>query len=166
MALLGMAGHPAGSASAAHMGGQGMPPGMPGMGGGGIASGMGQLSMDAKSTTRSISPPMIPCGLNDTELVSLSVRDLNKQLKNKGLNKEEMGTMKQRRRTLKNRGYAASCRVKRLEQKGELESERGKEFRDKDLLKDDNINLREEVEGLHRKFEALKRFAAQKKIRL
>ena len=54
MALLGMAGHPAGSASAAHMGGQGMPPGMPGMGGGGIASGMGQLSMDAKSTTRYI----------------------------------------------------------------------------------------------------------------
>ena len=33
-------------------------------------------------------------------------------------------------------------------------------------LQDDNINLREEVEGLHRKFEALKRFAAQKKIRL
>ena len=33
-------------------------------------------------------------------------------------------------------------------------------------FQDDNINLREEVEGLHRKFEALKRFAAQKKIRL
>jgi len=166
MALLGMAGHPAGSASAAHMGGQGMPPGMPGMGGGGIASGLGQLSMDAKSTTRSISPPMIPCGLNDTELVSLSVRDLNKQLKNKGLNKEEMGTMKQRRRTLKNRGYAASCRVKRLEQKGELERERGTEHRDKDKLKEDNRRMRDEIDSLRRKYDALKGFANQKKIPL
>ena len=33
-------------------------------------------------------------------------------------------------------------------------------------LQEDNVQLREEVEGLHRKYEALKRFAAQKKIRL
>ena len=39
-----------------------------------------------------------------------------------------------RRRTLKNRGYAASCRIKRLEQKDELESEKGKEFEDLDKM--------------------------------
>ena len=86
------------------------------------------------------------------------------------LKKRCVSKLKQKRRTLKNRGYAASCRIKRLEQKDELECEKGKEFEDLDKLQveiqDDNINLREEVEGLHRKFEALKRFAAQKKIRL
>ena len=35
---------------------------------------------------------------------------------------------------MKNRGYAASCRIKRLEQKDELECEKGKEFEDLDKL--------------------------------
>merc|ERR1712241_1037981 len=121
-------------------------------------------------SVRSMSPVKINCGISDEELVTLSVRDLNRHLKIRGLTRDEIVQMKQRRRTLKNRGYAASCRIKRLEQKDELECEKGKEFEDLDKLQveiqDDNINLREEVEGLHRKFEALKRFAAQKKIRL
>jgi len=131
-----------------------------------LATGNHHVNMDAKSSTRSISPPMIPCGLTDEQLVTLSVRELNKQLKNKGLTKDEMGTMKQRRRTLKNRGYAASCRIKRLEQKGDLESERGKEHRDKDLLREDNHQMKDEIENLKRKYEALKGFANLKKLRL
>jgi len=128
------------------------------------------IHISAGKGTRPVSPAMIQCGITDEELVTLSVRDLNRQLKMRGLNRDEIVQMKQRRRTLKNRGYAASCRIKRLEQKDELESEKGKEFEDLDKLQveiqDDNINLRDEVDGLHRKFEALKRFAAQKKIRL
>jgi len=57
-----------------------------------------------------------------------------------------------------------------LEQKDELESEKGKEFEDLDKLQvqiqEENVALREEVESIHRKFEALKVFAAQKKIPL
>lgn len=64
------------------------------------------------------SPPDPSAPITDDLLVALSVRELNKHLKMTGMTKAEMVKMKQRRRTLKNRGYAASCRNKRLEQKG------------------------------------------------
>lgn len=72
--------------------------------------------------------------------------------------------MKQRRRTLKNRGYAASCRIKRIEQKDELETEKTQEWRDMEAMQDDNVRIREEVDTLRGKYEALKKFALAKKI--
>ena len=36
------------------------------------------------------------CGITDEELVTLSVRDLNRQLKMRGLNRDEIVQMKQR----------------------------------------------------------------------
>ncbi|KAK0082247.1 hypothetical protein PV325_010785 [Microctonus aethiopoides] len=106
-----------------------------------------------------------PClDISDDELVSISVRDLNRQLKLRGLSRDEIVRMKQRRRTLKNRGYAASCRIKRIEQKDELESEKTQEYRDMENMQDDNNRMREEVESWHAKYQSLKKFAAENKI--
>lgn len=104
--------------------------------------------------------------ISDDELVSISVRDLNRQLKLRGLSREEIVRMKQRRRTLKNRGYAASCRIKRIEQKDELETEKTQEYRDMEAMQDDNNRMREEVESWHSKYLALKKFALHEKIHI
>lgn len=66
--------------------------------------------------------------VTDDELVALSVRDLNKRLRN--LTKDEKTKYKQRRRLLKNRGYAQTCRTRRIhnQQAKEVENERLKEL--------------------------------------
>lgn len=56
----------------------------------------------------------------DDELRTISVRELNRKLKQSGCSKEQAIAIKQRRRTLKNRGYAANCRHKRQSQTTQL----------------------------------------------
>lgn len=57
--------------------------------------------------------------IDDEVLMTLTVRELNKKLH--GFPREDVMRFKQKRRTLKNRGYAQNCRSKRLQQRHELE---------------------------------------------
>lgn len=95
--------------------------------------------------------------LTDDELVSMSVRELNQHLR--GLSKEEILQLKQRRRTLKNRGYAASCRVKRVTQKEELERQKAELQQEVEKLANENATMKVELDALRSKYEALQSFA-------
>eukprot|EP00092_Neocalanus_flemingeri_P023400 GFUD01025371.1.p1 GENE.GFUD01025371.1~~GFUD01025371.1.p1 ORF type:complete len:263 (+),score=42.52 GFUD01025371.1:352-1140(+) len=53
----------------------------------------------------------------DSTLAQLTVKELNKR----NLGREEVIALKQRRRTLKNRGYAVQCRLRRQQYKDSLE---------------------------------------------
>lgn len=66
----------------------------------------------------------------EKELRELSVKDINRLLKERGLSKAEIARVKHRRRTLKNRGYAQHSRLRRIETKNNLEIEK------KSLLKE------------------------------
>ncbi|XP_056310227.1 v-maf avian musculoaponeurotic fibrosarcoma oncogene homolog Ga [Danio aesculapii] len=95
--------------------------------------------------------------LTDDELVSMSVRELNQHLR--GLTKDEILQLKQRRRTLKNRGYAASCRVKRVTQKEELEKQKAELQQEVEKLASENASMKVELDVLRSKYEALQSFA-------
>merc|ERR1712131_519569 len=83
--------------------------------GGGIAP-FGGNSRRAKGKINVAGTTKIP----DDELRTISVRELNRKLKQSGCTKEQAISIKQRRRTLKNRGYAANCRHKRQTQTTQL----------------------------------------------
>jgi len=91
--------------------------------------------------------------INNDDLVMLSVRELNCRLR--GLSGEEVRRLKQLRRTLKNRGYAANCREKRMSLKEQLEQEREALRSEVAKLQCENDRVRRDMEMLRRRYEAL-----------
>merc|ERR1711988_1422852 len=104
--------------------------------------------------------------VSDDELASLNIKDLNRKLKEKGLPKETIEKLKQRRRTLKNRKYATDCREKKDTEVQTLEVSKDAETESIDNLEKENDELREKLSKLKNHYVKLFDFAKKNNIEL
>merc|ERR1711997_1084456 len=104
--------------------------------------------------------------VSDDELASLNIKDLNRKLKERGLPKETIEKLKQRRRTLKNRKYATDCREKKDSEVHTLEASKDLEVDTIDSLEKENDELRDKLSKLKSHYVKLFEFAKKNGIEL
>lgn len=104
--------------------------------------------------------------ISDEDLVHIEIKELNKKIKEKGVSKELAVRLKQRRRTLKNRNYATSCREKKDAEISSLEQERNRELEELRELEEENNRIRERVTSMARQYNRILEFAQENNLEL
>lgn len=119
------------------------------------SSGSSTLTQDERRRSRSRVGGSNPSlSIDDDDLVTLPVRELNRRLQ--GIPKELVLKLKQKRRTLKNRGYAQNCRSKRLHQRFQLEKQNNGLLSEMDRLRMECERLRSERDMYRRQLDQLR----------
>lgn len=95
--------------------------------------------------------PIVKCCLQKNQitryqLIDMSIKELNQRLSN--CSPIVVSMLKRCRRTLKNRGYARNCRIKRIVTKTKLEEANSILMRENKELKDCNKLLLDQIRGL------------------
>lgn len=94
-------------------------------------------------------------GLSRSDLVNMSVRQLNLRVRTAHLGGQQTRALKHLRRMLKNRGYAAVCRTRRVEQRGYLEEQKETIRAHIEALEAENDELAADIARVQRDFTGL-----------
>jgi len=93
--------------------------------------------------------------LGDKDLIDIETKDLNKRLKKANVSKDRMKAIKAERRTLKNRGYASSCRIKREKEVENLEEIITRDKMEIQEYEDEIFSIKQATEALDQWFEKM-----------
>ena len=74
--------------------------------------------------------------------------------------------LKQRRRTLKNRNYASSCREKKDEEILTLEKLKSDEIDEVTRMEDENTRIQEEIKAMENKYQMILEFARDQNLEI
>ncbi|XP_020897742.1 transcription factor MafK-like [Exaiptasia diaphana] len=96
--------------------------------------------------------------ISDDDLESMSVRDLNQKIRHLELTKPQIQAIRKRRRSLKNRGYALSCRHRRVTENEELSKENEKLNKELKKLRDELTRTLKERDSFKKKYEKVSNY--------
>merc|ERR1719230_1224000 len=84
----------------------------------------------------------------------------------RGLSKEIIEKLKQRRRTLKNRKYATDCREKKDTEVHNLEEDKDGETHTIQSIEQENEGLRDHINEMKTRYKIFQKYAREKNIKL